>query len=183
MPEIILITQSADKVEEFSRLLGRAVSHRHLDLPEIQSLDPAEVAAHKAGAAFDILSGGPVMVEDTGLAVRAWNGLPGALIKWFLRGVGPEGLCRMAAALEGGAEAVAETAIAVCDGGGVRVFSGKVEGVIAPRPSGSGGFGWDSVFKPAGEARTFAEMSPEEKDAYSMRRLALENLRANYPFT
>jgi XTP/dITP diphosphohydrolase len=34
----------------------------------------------------------PVLVDDTGLVLNAWNGLPGALIAWFLRSVGVEGI-------------------------------------------------------------------------------------------
>lgn len=38
------------------------------------------------------------LVEDTGLAIFAWNGYPGALIKWVLGAVGEQGLCRQLAA-------------------------------------------------------------------------------------
>lgn len=173
-----LVTQSLAKVEEFSRLLGQNVEHSHIDLPEVQSLEPSEVAAQKARDAYEKLGNIPVLVEDTGLAVHAWNGLPGALIKWFLKSVGPAGVCRMVEAFPC-AKATAETAIAVCDGE-VRVFSGKVNGTIAAQPAGHAGFGWDSIFIPDGATRTFSEMEPAEKDTYSMRRLALERLRAHY---
>lgn len=42
---------------------------------------------------------------------------------------------------------------------------------------GSGGFGYDSIFIPDGHDRTFAEMSSEEKNAVSHRRLAVDELR------
>ena len=38
----------------------------------------------------------PVLVDDTGLAVHAWNGLPGALVAWFIDTVGPQGILDMA---------------------------------------------------------------------------------------
>jgi inosine/xanthosine triphosphate pyrophosphatase family protein len=44
--------------------------------------------------------------------------------------------------------------------------------------SGAGGFGWDPIFQPLSSEKTFAEMMPEEKDRVSMRRQALERLRA-----
>jgi non-canonical purine NTP pyrophosphatase (RdgB/HAM1 family) len=181
VPKFILVTQSNAKIEEFSRLLGQGIDHEHIDLPEIQSLEPSEVAKHKARAAFEMLGKSPVLVEDTGLAVHAWNGLPGALIKWFLRSVGPHGICQMLQAFPSSA-ATAETAIAVCDGE-VKVFSGKVDGIIAPRPAGQSGFGWDSIFIPQGATRTFSEMKPLEKDLYSMRRLAIDKLRSHYTLT
>ena len=37
-------------------------------------------------------SAGPVLVDDTGLSIQAWNGLPGAIVVWFLRTVGPQGI-------------------------------------------------------------------------------------------
>jgi XTP/dITP diphosphohydrolase len=57
-------------------------------------------------------------------------------------------------------------------------FRGEAQGVIAPVPRGSGGFGWDVIFVPVGETRTFAEMPAEEKNAVSHRSRAFALLRA-----
>jgi XTP/dITP diphosphohydrolase len=54
---------------------------------------------------------------------------------------------------------------------------GTVEGLLALHPRGTSGFGWDAVFVPKGEGRTFGEMTPAEKDAFSHRRRAWELLR------
>ena len=178
MPTFTLVTESQEKVAEFSRLLRQKVLHARVDLLEIQSLSPAEVVVRKVRDAYDKLGNVPVLVEDTGLSIEAWNGLPGALIKWFLKSVGPSGICEMLKQFPS-TRATAETAIAVCDGE-VYVFSGKVSGCIAAKPMGEGGFGWDSIFIPDGATRTFSQMEPQEKDAYSMRRLALEQLTAHY---
>ena len=59
-------------------------------------------------------------------------------------------------------------------------MTGTVQGTVAPKPVGESGFGWDAVFIPRGASRTFAEMEPEEKDQYSMRRIAIELFRANH---
>jgi non-canonical purine NTP pyrophosphatase (RdgB/HAM1 family) len=64
-----------------------------------------------------------------------------------------------------------------CDGAVLRMFSGVVCGVVPVAPRGANGFGWDPIFQPNGSGQTFAEMTPEEKDRFSMRRLALEQLR------
>ena len=54
---------------------------------------------------------------------------------------------------------------------------GEVEGVIAPRRAGRSGFGYDPVFVPTeGDGRTFAEMSPAEKHAFSHRGRAFRAL-------
>jgi non-canonical purine NTP pyrophosphatase (RdgB/HAM1 family) len=117
------------------------------------------------------------MVEDTGLYLNALHGLPGALVRWFLVTIGPGGICAL---IPAGADrgATARTAVALCDGEDVEIFVGETRGAIAPTPAGAGGFGWDPIFLPLGASRTFAEMDQTEKNVYSMRRQALERLRA-----
>jgi non-canonical purine NTP pyrophosphatase (RdgB/HAM1 family) len=63
------------------------------------------------------------------------------------------------------------------DGTACHVFAGTVVGSIPETPRGTQGFGWDAIFQPHGSARTFAEMTAEEKDRFSMRRLALEQFQ------
>jgi inosine/xanthosine triphosphate pyrophosphatase family protein len=50
-----------------------------------------------------------------------------------------------------------------------------VQGKVVP-PRGRG-FGWDSIFQPQGSEKTMGEMTPEEKSSFSMRVLALSDLR------
>jgi XTP/dITP diphosphohydrolase len=72
-----------------------------------------------------------------------------------------------------------ESAIAFYDGKEVKIVSAKIEGTVPLEPKGEGGFGWDPVFIPNGSEKTFAEMTMEEKNKISMRKMALEKLR-NY---
>jgi XTP/dITP diphosphohydrolase len=58
----------------------------------------------------------------------------------------------------------------------VVVAVGRVAGSLAPEPRGASGFGWDVIFVPAGDTRTFAEMSAEEKNARSHRAKAFAAL-------
>jgi XTP/dITP diphosphohydrolase len=175
---LLFVTSNAGKVREFEAILGEPVEQLALDLPEIQALDVEAVVRQKALTAFTRV-GRPVLVEDTGLYIDALRGLPGALVRWFLLTIGPEGICAL---IPPGAErdAVARTAVALCDGERVAVLAGETRGEIVIRPAGEGGFGWDSVFRPAGAARTFAEMDQTEKNRYSMRRKALEEFRQRY---
>jgi XTP/dITP diphosphohydrolase len=78
-----------------------------------------------------------------------------------------------------GAEAVSVLAVARPDQreGDVLVAEGRVKGAIALHPRGENGFGWDVLFIPEGETRTFAEMSEEEKNARSHRTHAFQELR------
>lgn len=173
--ELLLATSNLHKAQSIQVLLGRPVDHVALDIPEIQAVAVAEVIEAKARAAYDLV-GKPVLVEDTSLAIHAWQGLPGALIRWFLETVGNEGICTM---LQGYAEtaATAETALGFYDGATFHAFSGKVEGQIARQPRGNNGFGWDPIFIPNGWDKTFAEMEPEESTTVSMRSIAVLQLR------
>ena len=67
---------------------------------------------------------------------------------------------------------------AVYDGKTMVIGEGRVSGTIAPDLRGSQGFGWDVIFIPEGETRTYAEMSPQEKNARSHRRQAFESLKS-----
>ena len=173
MREWTFVTSSKAKLVEAERILGRRLIQQDLDLPEIQALDLETVIAAKAQLASDALGGVPIIVEDTGLFIECWKGLPGALIRWFEETVGVAGICSM---LEGFADrsARAQTIVAAYDGS-LEMFSGEVRGQIARAPRGDRGFGWDTIFIPDGETRTFAEMTPEEKDRLSMRRKAFRD--------
>lgn len=173
---LIFATQSVNKLEEAQRILHTTIESYDIDLPEIQAVDVEDVVIYKAKYAYDVIKK-PVLIEDTGLFINALNGLPGALIKWFVQRMGVDGICRMMGAFDD-KSAVAKTIIATYDGSHApRIFTGEISGDIADRPRGSQGFGWDAVFVPSGATKTFAEMEPEEKDAFSMRRLALEKMK------
>lgn len=178
MKEITLITGNAGKAEEFSRLLGTQVLHEKIPLPELQATDVAVVANAKAEAAYLALQR-PVFVDDTGLYISAWNNLPGALIAWFLDNVGNDGLIRMLSTWEDRSAKVI-TALGYCDEMGSRVFTGEVNGVIALEPIGENGFGYDPIFIPDGQHKTFAEMTATEKDAVSMRAIAAATMKSYF---
>lgn len=176
-PLPLFVTSSENKLKDVERLIGRQLRCTSVPLDEIQEVALEPVVIHKAKQAYAQLHQ-PVLVEDTGLSFAAWNGLPGALVKWFLSTIGAEGLCRLLQR-EDNRLATASTLFAYCDGTLLRVFPGVVTGHIVDTPRGKGGFGWDAIFQPLASERTFAEMSSGEKDRFSMRRLALEQLRAS----
>jgi XTP/dITP diphosphohydrolase len=170
---LVFVTSRAEKAREAERM-GFPVERLDLDLPEPQALDPSEIVEAKALSAYRALSR-PVLVEDSGLAFRAWGGFPGALVKWVEKSAGIAALARM---LDGFADrgATAICAIAYCDGAEVITARGEASGTIAASPRGGNGFGWDVLFVPDGSDRTFAEMSSTEKDSLSHRRRAWEAL-------
>lgn len=169
-----IATTNADKHREFEEILGVPLERLDLDLLEPQELDVVAVVRAKAADAYARV-GRPVLVEDTGLEVRAWNGLPGALIKWFIGSVGRDGFLRMLV-LEKDRRALARTAIGFADASGVHVVVGECAGSIASRVRGENGFGWDPIFIPDAAEQSFAEMTAPQKNAVSHRRRALDAL-------
>ncbi len=175
----LFVTTNPNKAREAAEILGVELHSVALDLPELQALDVSEVATAKAATAREALGApdSPILVEDSGLVVEAWNGLPGALTRWFLQSVGNEGLLRMLSAYgDRSARAVCAVAIAAADGS-VRAYLGEVEGSVAPEPRGSGGFGWDPIFVPEGHAQTYAELGARKHED-SHRARALKAARA-----
>lgn len=175
---LVFVTSRPEKAEE-ARRLGFEVERLELELPETQALDPSDVVEHKAREAFARLSR-PVLVEDSGLAIRAWGGFPGALVKWLEKSAGIPAIPRMLAPWEDRA-ATAVCVVGYFDGAAFVSGRGECEGEIAGAPRGGTGFGWDAIFQPEGAGETFAEMGPAGKDRVSHRRRAWEALARQMP--
>lgn len=157
----IFITGNQNKVDYLSRTLGVQLEHHKLSLDEIQSPDPQAVIEHKVRQAYEILKQ-PVLVEDTSLSFNALGGLPGTFIKFFVESPdGLENLCRMLDGFED-RSAYASAVYGYYDGEQRKYFSGRLNGVIAKHPRGTGGYGWDTIFEPVGyDGKTRAELIHE----------------------
>lgn len=163
----VLVTGNRGKIAEARLALGLEIDAVEMDLPEIQSLDLLEILTQKAEAAWEIVRR-PLVVEEAGLGLLAMNGFPGPLVKWMLEAVGAEGIARTAHAL-GDPRAVARCALLYRDAERTVVAEGSTPGTLVLPGRGELGFGWDPVFLPDGESRTFAELEGREKDAVSHR--------------
>lgn len=175
---IVFVTGNEHKRREVREILGVELESADRDVPEIQGVDPAGVAAAKALAAREALGfpGAYVVAEDSGILVEAWNGFPGALTKWLMNSVGTEGLLKMLSGFEDrSARAVCVAAVAAPDGT-VETFRGEVRGEISTEARGGGGFGYDPVFVPEWSDLTYAELG-EEKNGDSHRARAFRGVR------
>jgi XTP/dITP diphosphohydrolase len=146
-----------------------------------------ENAAHKALTAA-ILSNAWALGEDSGLEVDALGGRPGVYSARFAGKASPDRdrvkllLASMADIPPDRRTAHFRCAMALASPGGLLgEWHGECEGRVAEAPRGAGGFGFDPVFIAAGESRTMAEMSTEEKNAISHRGNALRQLLADLP--
>jgi len=171
---LFFITGNKNKFEEVRSVLSE-LEQMDIDLPEIQEIDTKIIIKRKLDEALKYHKGS-FIVEDTSLYMDCLPGLPGPLIKWFMKTIGKEGLSNLAQKL-GNSKAQAKTIIGYAsDNDNVHFFEGIVSGDIV-LPKGDSNFGWDPIFKPEGYDVTFAEMPKEEKTKISMRGQAAEKLR------
>ena len=174
MNKIYFATSNKNKIREAESILNIKIEPISLEIKEIQSLDIREVALEKAKKYYEKIKK-PLFVEDGGIVLRALKKLPGAYTSDFLKTIGNQGIVKLV-----GKDRRAYAEVVICyiqSAGRINVFSGKVNGSIAEKPLGTTNFGWDPIFIPKGETKTFAQMTLAEKNKYSMRAKALIKLK------
>ncbi len=172
---IYFITGNKNKYEEVKAIIPQ-VEQLEIDLPEIQEIDAHKIIAAKLSEAFSHKQGIEFIVEDTSLYLDCLKGLPGPLIKWFLQTIGDKGIYNLASKL-GNTKAEARTIIGYARSPtDIHYFEGIVKGNVVT-PSAKGKFGWDRIFLPEGHKKTYGEMTLEEKNEISMRRIAVNKLK------
>ena len=158
----IFITGNQSKADYLSRQLGIQLEHRKVELDEIQSTDLHIIVAHKLRQAY-VKCLSPVLVEDVSLSFNALGDLPGPYIKWFIEHAGDEACCKM---LDGFSDrsAIIRCTYGYYDGERMEFFDSELPGIIADRPRGDNGFGFDRIFINDGYDVTRAEMSQQENE-------------------
>jgi XTP/dITP diphosphohydrolase len=152
-----------------------------------------ETAAWLRANSSEVADHDLVVADDSGLVVDALDGAPGVLsARYAGEGASDQDridklLSELSRANAGRSARFVCSLVAVQMSGEERfAHEGRCEGQIAESPRGTGGFGYDPVFLPqehAGsapdtDARSFAELSPSEKDAISHRGRALRALES-----
>jgi non-canonical purine NTP pyrophosphatase (RdgB/HAM1 family) len=174
MKPILFITGNEDKLREIREIIP-SIQGVNLDLTEIQEIDAKKIITAKLAEAQKDHTGA-FIVEDTSLYIDEMRGLPGPLIKWFVKAIGIDGIYKLTETFKS-TRATARTLIGYADeDGNIHFFEGSISGTLVP-PRGINGFGWDAIFQPESSSKTFAEMTSEEKKQCSMRRLAVEGLQ------
>lgn len=171
--QITFVTGNQNKFAEAKQIIPELEMH-DLDLVEIQEIDSQKIIEAKLQEAKKHLSGN-IIVEDNSLIFSCLGSLPGPLIKWFMKEVGNDKLYHICESFNN-FNAVAKVTIGYSDESGQsQYFDGIIEGKIV-MPAGENGFGWDPIFQPEGFDKTFAQMTDEEKNRVSMRKIAFEKL-------
>ncbi|EHH67080.1 RdgB/HAM1 family non-canonical purine NTP pyrophosphatase [Gluconobacter morbifer] len=182
--KLVLASHNAGKLREFSTLLAESgitvLSAGELDLPEPEETEDsfAGNAAIKALAAAKA-SGLPALADDSGFCVSALDGKPGV---YSARWGGPSkdmtlAMERVHREMGDNPDHRAFFVAALClawPDGETQTVQGECHGTVVWPPRGTQGHGYDPMFVPEGETRTFAEMPESDKNAISHRGRALE---------
>ena len=184
---MIFATNNQHKVDEIRSVTGndlRIITLKEagidIDIPEpYNTLE--ENASGKSKTIFEMTAIN-CFSEDTGLEVAALNGAPGVKSAWYAGDnrsfdANIEKLL-LNLADKPDRSARFRTVISLLTDGKETLFEGICEGRIIEEKRGTQGFGYDPVFIPAGSAKTFAEMSMDEKNQFSHRKKATEKLVA-----
>jgi non-canonical purine NTP pyrophosphatase (RdgB/HAM1 family) len=172
---IYFITGNKNKLREIQAMMPK-IEGCDIDLIEIQEMDDKKIIKAKLEEAIKLKPGMELIVEDQSFSIDGMNGLPGPFIKWFDKSLEMKGLYKLALKM-GNQKALAKTIIGYCNPKGkIHFFEATIEGKIVS-PRGTIGWGWDFIFQPKGYKKTFSEMTMEQKNEMSMRRIALEKLK------
>lgn len=189
--DLLLATRNAYKTREFAEILG----------PEFRVSDLSTLAnapeTNETGKTFEenaILKALPVskdfhgfvLAEDSGLEVDALGGAPGIFSARYAgkNAADRENIAKVLRDLKdagfGQATCTARFRCVIAlarDGEVMAICEGVIQGAIAHEPRGTGGFGYDPIFIPAGYDKTFGELSPKTKNELSHRARALHAMR------
>ena len=185
MLRVVCASANPHKVAEIYDLVGGVIDlePRPKDLSDVAETETTLIGnARLKATAVGRVTNQPALADDTGLEVDALNGQPGVFTARF---AGPgatdeQNRRKLLDALNQNSNRSARFRTVILllwpDGREI-ICEGVCEGSIAPEQRGDRGFGYDSVFVPAaGDGRTFAQMSVEEKHQYSHRAIAFRLL-------
>jgi len=183
--KIVFATNNPNKLKEIKALVPK-----HIEIVSLSEIgcneDIPETGETLEANAFQKVNyvkehfGYDCFADDSGLEINALNGNPGV---YSARYAGPErnadaNMAKIITELNGceNRKAQFRTAIALVLNGEEQLFEGKVEGEISLTKLGEKGFGYDPIFVPENETRSFAQMTMQEKGEISHRGKAVRRL-------
>ena len=185
MIELVFATNNENKVKEIKAAVGKGFNIISLqdagidiNIPEPHN-NLTDNAAEKSKTIYNLTKKN-CFGEDTGLEVTALNGDPGVLSARYAgkHENSEANIKKLLQKLKGKAyrNARFRTVISLIYNGKSYLFEGICEGTITHLQKGNSGFGYDPVFTPTGSNKTFAEMDMNEKNKYSHRKKAMQQL-------
>ncbi|MCK4225333.1 RdgB/HAM1 family non-canonical purine NTP pyrophosphatase [candidate division WOR-3 bacterium] len=181
---LLIASKNRGKIKEIRSIVEGSVKvlsplDLSLDLSILEDGNTLKENAIKKAILYFKATGIVTLGEDTGLEVDFLRGRPGIYSARFSGGGDAENRTKLLDRLgktENRAARFRTVMVLALKDNWIECFEGILEGEIGREEKGSGGFGYDSVFIPSGFKETLAEMSYEEKNKISHRRLALNKV-------
>ena len=185
MKEIIIASGNKGKIKEAGEILKdyKIISMNEvgidIDVEEDQKTFEGN-AIKKAETIAKALNGKMCIADDSGIEIEYLDGFPGVFTKRWHNGTDRQRNLALIEKLKGvpkeNRKIVFTTAIALSDGEKTICETGKIEGYVSDTVRGENGFGFDEIFE-LENGKTLAEISEEEKNEISARKIALEGIR------
>ena len=180
MRTIYFITSNKGKVVEVQKMfsnLNIEIIQKDIGYPEIQAINLEDVALYGAKHIQKRISH-PFILEDAGLFIDDLNGFPGVYSAYVYHTIGCKGILKLLENFNNkDRNAVFKSVFAfAASNDKPRLFIGECLGKISNIEAGDYGFGYDPIFIPDGEKKTFAQMKTEEKNKISHRGKSLNKL-------
>ncbi len=168
--DVLFVSSNKNKFYETKNILsknGINLGFFKNSLREIQAESIKEIAALKVDEAYRQCHK-PVIVEDAGLFVESLNGFPGPFSSYVFKTIGNLGILRL---VKTNRKAKFQSVVAYCDNKyGVVLFDAKVEGKISKNSKGKG-WGYDPIFTPNGQSKTYAMLSNKNEISHRYKAL------------
>ena len=157
--QINLVTSNLGKVKELKTYLEPDIKINHIkkEYRELRSDNPEEIAKESAKRLAEELKK-PVVVEDSGLFIKALNDFPGTCSSYIHKRIGLKGILKLMENIEN-RECTYKSAVAYCKPKKEPIsFLGIEKGTISKEIKGSHGFGHDPIFVPENSKKTYGEI-------------------------
>lgn len=186
MKEIIIASENEGKIKETQQILENfkiiSIAELGINIEVEEDQDTFQKnAKKKAQTIARALNGKMCIADDSGIQIEYLNGFPGVFTKRWHSGTDKERNLAIIEKLKGVPKELRKitftTAIALSNGKETICEQGKIEGLVAEDIRGNSGFGFDEIFE-LENGKTLAELSQEEKNKISARRIALEKIKS-----
>jgi len=180
MKTLYFITSNEGKLKEAKAKLldvDIEVVQKNLGYPEIQA-NVLEDVAYFGVKYIQEKFNHPFILEDAGLFIDGLDGFPGVYSAYVFYTVGCSGILKLLDGVDTNKRKACFRSVFAYGAPGKKpkFFIGECNGRISNREQGAHGFGYDPIFIPNGDTRTFAQMDTEEKNRFSHRGKSLEKL-------
>ncbi len=185
MEEIIIASGNEGKIKETQEILKEfkivSIKSKGIDIEIDEDKETFEEnAIKKAETIAKSLEGKKCIADDSGIEIEILNGFPGVLTKRWCKGTDRERNLKLLEKLNGepkeNRKVKYTTAIALSDGENTICEIATIDGFVANEIRGENGFGFDEIFE-LENGKTLAELSQEEKNQISARKIALQKIK------